>query len=199
MAFPGSATVPVASVGVPPAVPLPQVAYPHGIFFCFSLRAGAICRARRTAVRPGRSRSPSQCGHDRHRMKLPDYFLADLPPEAVLTPAMIEEACQTLKRNRERYLAGRPTTALIRLLSETAESWLQPDFPFRKFALEQGPKATGFSSATLASGLDAFFRQLTAENLRALLVQELGHAQRLDAMSATSVEQAARRAALVNG
>jgi len=130
-------------------------------------------------------------------MKLPDYFLADLPPEAVLTPAMIEEACQTLKRNRERYLAGRPTTALIRLLSETAESWLQPDFPFRKFALEQGPKATGFSSATLASGLDAFFRQLTAENLRALLVQELGHAQRLDAMSATSVEQAARRAALV--
>lgn len=132
-------------------------------------------------------------------MKLPDYFLADLPPEAVLTPAMIEEACQTLKRNRERYLAARPTPALIRLLSETAESWLQPDFPFRKFALEQGPKATGFSSATLATGLDAFFRQLTAENLRALLVQELGHVQRLDALSATSAEQTARRAALVNG
>src|SRR5882724_4669421 len=132
-------------------------------------------------------------------MKLPDYFLADLPPEAVLTPAMIEEACQTLKRNRERYLAARPTTALIRLLSETAENWLQPDFPFRQFALEQGPKATGFSSATLAAGLDAFFRQLTAENLRALLVQELGHVQRLDAMSATSAEQTARRASLVNG
>ncbi len=132
-------------------------------------------------------------------MKPPDYFLADLPPEAVLTPAMIEEACQTLKRNRERYLAGRPTTTLIRLLSETAENWLQPDFPFRKFALEQGPKATGFSSATLAAGLDSFFRQLSAENLRALLVQELGHAQRLDAMSATSAEQTARRTALVNG
>jgi hypothetical protein len=38
-------------------------------------------------------------------MNLPNYFLADLPPEATLSPAMIAEACQTLKRNREHYLA----------------------------------------------------------------------------------------------
>ena len=132
-------------------------------------------------------------------MNLPNYFLADLPPEATLAPAMIEEACQTLKRNRERYLAGRATPALIRLLSDTADNWLQPDYPFRKLALEAGPKATGFSAPTLASGLDNFFRQLTAENLRALLVQELGHAQRLDDLSATSAEMSARRAATVRG
>ena len=42
-------------------------------------------------------------------MNLPNYFLADLPPEATLSPAMITEACQTLKRNRERYLASRST------------------------------------------------------------------------------------------
>jgi len=131
-------------------------------------------------------------------MNLPNYFIADLPPESVLTQSLIEEACQTLKRNREQYLAKRTTPALIRLLSETAENWLQPDYPFRKLALEQGPAATGFSAATLANGLDAFFRQITAENLRALLVQDLGHAQRLDELSATNAELVARRSALVN-
>ncbi len=132
-------------------------------------------------------------------MNLPNYFLADLPPEASLTQGMIEEACRTLKRNRELYLAGRSTAAMIRLLSETAANWLQADYPFRKMAMEQGPAATGFSSATLAAGLDAFFRQLTEENLRALVVQELGHAQRLDTFCATSAESAAQRAAVVNG
>src|SRR5581483_7612332 len=132
-------------------------------------------------------------------MNLPNYFLADLPPEASLNQGMIEEACRTLKRNREFYLAGRSTPALIRLLSEIAENWLQPDYPFRKLALEQGPAATGFSSATLAAGLDAFFRQLTDENLRALVVQELGHPQRLDTFGATSAELAAHRAAFANG
>jgi hypothetical protein len=132
-------------------------------------------------------------------MNLPNYFLADLPPEAVLTQAMIEEASQTLKRNRERYLAGRATPALIRLLSDVAESWLQPDYPFRLMALEQGPKATGFSAPTLAAGLDAFFRELTEKNLHDLLVQDLGHAQRLDALSATNADASAHRAAIARG
>ena len=58
-------------------------------------------------------------------MNLPNYFLADLPPEATLSPAMITEACQTLKRNRERYLAGRSTEQLVKVLSDVAESWLE--------------------------------------------------------------------------
>ncbi|MDB6125802.1 MAG: Acyl-CoA reductase [Pedosphaera sp.] len=132
-------------------------------------------------------------------MNLPNYFLADLPPEATLSQAMIEEACQTLKRNREQYLANRTTPSLIRLISGVAENWLEPDYPFRKFALEHGPRATGFSAATLTVGLDNFFKQVTAENLNALLVQELGHTQRLDAPSATTTEQKGLRAALANG
>jgi hypothetical protein len=107
-------------------------------------------------------------------MNLPNYFLADLPPEATLSPAMLTEACQTLKRNRERYLAGRSTEQLVRVLSDVAEAWRQPDNPFRKLALECGPAETGFSSATLKRGLDAFFRQITRDNLQALLVQDLG-------------------------
>lgn len=132
-------------------------------------------------------------------MNLPNYFIADLPPEATLSASMLEEACLTLKRNRERYLAERETPALIRLLSGVAENWLDAEYPFRKLALEQGPKATGFSHATLAAGLDAFFRQVTAENLRALLVQELGHAARLDRFHAPAHDSNSSRVALATG
>lgn len=132
-------------------------------------------------------------------MNLPNYFLADLPAEATLSAAMIGEACQTLKRNRERYLAKRPTHSLVNTLSDVARSWLQPDYPLRRFALEQGPAATGFSAATLAGGLDCFFRQLTPDNFQALLLQDLGHTQRLDRMVATEAELKANRAAIALG
>ena len=58
-------------------------------------------------------------------MNLPNYFLADLPPEATLSTAMIGDACQTLKRNREQYLRGRSTQSIVELLAEVAENWLQ--------------------------------------------------------------------------
>src|SRR5271156_1707722 len=128
-------------------------------------------------------------------MNLPNYFLADLPSEATLSPTMITEACQTLKRNRERYLMNRPTESLIRILSDVADGWLQAENPFRKFALELGPAQTGFSRETLARGLDNFFKQLTRENFHALLVQEFGDAKRLDAMTATAGEQKENREA----
>ena len=93
-------------------------------------------------------------------MNLPNYFLVDLPPEATLSPVMLAEACQTLKRNRERYLAGRSTERIVNVLSDVAEAWLRPDNTFRKLALELGPAETGFSIATLKRGLDDFFRQI---------------------------------------
>lgn len=122
-------------------------------------------------------------------MNLPDYFLADLPPEATLTAPMITEACQTLKRNRLTYLAPRRTQTLVELLCRVAESWLQPENSFRKLALENGPDATGFSRSTLANRLDAFFRQFTPQNFNALIVQDLGHARRLDEMVFTAAEE----------
>jgi len=109
-------------------------------------------------------------------MNLPNYFLADLPPEATLSPAMLAEACQTLKRNRERYLAGRSTEQITKALSDIAENWRKPDNTFRKLALELGPKRTGFSAETLKCGLDQFFREITHEHFQALLAQELGDA-----------------------
>jgi hypothetical protein len=134
-----------------------------------------------------------------HPMTLPNYFLADLPPEAHLTASMIREACVTIKRNREQYLVNRTTPSLIHALSTTAQDWLQKDYPFRLLALEQGQVQTGFSPLVLATGLDTFFRQLTPENLQALLLQDLGHVERLDAMVAAGPEQSSRRAALARG
>ncbi|HOX56291.1 MAG TPA: acyl-CoA reductase [Candidatus Paceibacterota bacterium] len=130
-------------------------------------------------------------------MNLPDYFLADLPAAATLSPVMISEACRTLRRNRERYLAHRSTHSLVRVISDVARSWREPDYQFRKLALEQGPGATGFPRATLVRGLDAFFRQLTPEHFHALLEQDLGHAQRLDEMVSGDAEQKTHRASLV--
>jgi hypothetical protein len=131
--------------------------------------------------------------------KVPDYFLADLPPDAELTPHIVGAACRTLKRNRETYLLNRSAASLITTLASVARDWLEPDFPLRKQALAEGPAATGFSAATLARGLEAFFRQLTTANLTALLEQELGDPQRLDRFVAESFEQATDRAAIVSG
>ena len=108
-------------------------------------------------------------------MNLPNYFFADLPPEAVLSPAMIAAACDTLKRNREKFLLPRKTEDIVKILSEVAAEWLQPENQFRKLALELGPAETGFSKAILEKGLDGFFHQFTPENFQALL-QELGGA-----------------------
>jgi hypothetical protein len=131
-------------------------------------------------------------------VNLPNYFLADLPPEAVLSSTMIAEACQTLKRNRERYLAGRSTESLVKTLSRVADGWLEPDNSFRKHALELGPAQTGFSRETLVRGLDNFFSQLTRDHFQALLLQEFGDTKRLDAFTATTVEQKQNRQAIIN-
>jgi hypothetical protein len=110
------------------------------------------------------------------QMNLPNYFIADLPPEAGLSPAMVTEACQTLKRNRAQYLAPRPVNGLIGVLCNVAEGWLKPDNAFRRLALESGLEKIGFAPATLQKGLDDFFRQFTPGNFQALLAQDLGDA-----------------------
>ncbi len=113
-------------------------------------------------------------------MPLPNYFFADLPPEAELTPHMIAEACVVLKRNQEKFLRPHSTDEIVKVLCAVAAEWLAPDNAFRRLALARGPAETGFSRAVLEKGLDDFFRRFTPENFAALLEQELGHAGRLD-------------------
>jgi hypothetical protein len=129
-------------------------------------------------------------------MNLPNYFIADLPDSKALTPTILQEACHTLRRNRAQYLAHRTTTDVLKLLAEVGESWLRADYPFRKLALEQGPKFTGFGPVTLSRGLDTLFQHFTMESFRALLEQDLGHPLRLDGMAWTESELKAKRASL---
>jgi len=132
-------------------------------------------------------------------MNLPNFFLADLPPEAVLSPAMITASCDTLKRNREKHLPPRSTDSIIKTLCEIAAEWLQPDGKFRKLALEHGPAETGFSRAILEKGIDSFFRQFTPENFQALLEQEIGGASRLEKFNGAGTDAEPKRQAMVNG
>jgi hypothetical protein len=117
-------------------------------------------------------------------VNLPDYFFADLPPEATLSSTMVAAACDTLKRNREKYLLPRTTADIVNILCEVAADWLSPESQFRRHALELGPAESGFSRPVLEKGLDGFFRQFTPENFQALLAQELGEAGRLDGFAA---------------
>lgn len=132
-------------------------------------------------------------------MDLPNYFIADLPAHAELTPGMLTEACQALRRNRQQYLLGRPTQAIVDTLCEVAHNWLQPDDPFRAIALEQGPAATGFSRPTLERGLDALFKRINTTEVHALVLQELGHVERLDRFVVTEAELKTGRTAIATG
>jgi hypothetical protein len=113
-------------------------------------------------------------------MNLPNYFLADLPQAAGLSSAMMQEACLTLKRNRAQYLSARSTENIMATLAELGECWLDPDYPFRRLALREGPGATGFSAPVLEAGIDGFFARLTFEEMQSLVLQEFGHRDRLD-------------------
>lgn len=121
-------------------------------------------------------------------MNLPNYFLADLPSNAAPTPAMLAEACRTLKRNRQTYLSQRPLGSILNLVADLAKQWLDPDFPFRKMALENGPTVLGFSRSVLAAGLDKIFGHMTRESLEQLIVQDLGHLERMDRFTAAQGE-----------
>ncbi len=130
---------------------------------------------------------------------LPDYFLADLPAEAVLTPSIVAEACDTLRRNCRRYLQERSTESLLRTLGLVAEKWLDADYPIRRLALEQGVRQSGFPLPTIQKGLEGLFREMTPENLNRLVLQDLGHVRRLDHPAANEAESRTGRKSLAVG
>ena len=132
-------------------------------------------------------------------MELPDYFLADLPDNSTLTAQLIGDACQALKQNRDKFLLTRNTDSLIHTFEILGRDWLDPDYPFRKIVLSEGPARTGFSHQTLAAGLDKFFAQISRENIERLIRQDLGSLRRLDEMVADDIEAKEDRASIASG
>jgi len=132
-------------------------------------------------------------------LKLPDYFLIDVPPEVRLGPNMLREALRQIKRNRRQYIRDMSTEDVVKIIARLADNWRDDLFPFRKYALEKGPEATGFSPQTLRNGLDQFFGRITEKSLQNLLSQELGDSLRLDKPAAIPEEFAEDRMALAVG
>jgi hypothetical protein len=130
---------------------------------------------------------------------IPDYFLIDTQPEARITPSVITEACRQLKRNRTQYLRDIPTEQIITMIARLAGNWRDDHFPFRKRALESSAEKTGFSSASLAHGMDRFFLRITEDNLHNLMTQEFGDSRRMDSPLGTPEERADNRVSMARG
>lgn len=128
---------------------------------------------------------------------LPNYFLADLPAEAELTPSLITAACHTLKRNRLEHLAKRSTEEILRFLDELGAHWRDPNYRFRREAIASGE--SGFSKETLEAGLDDFLRELTHSQLKEFLAGELGDDRRLDSFSPAPAPRGRARALFARG
>ncbi|MDC0325761.1 hypothetical protein OAM01_03280, partial [bacterium] len=122
-----------------------------------------------------------------------------MPSSDALTPAMLTDACLTLKRNRLKYLEERSTPSLIRTLANVAEHWTYPKYPIREYTLSKGPEMTGFPSATLEKGLLDFMKEITEENLQALVEQDLGHLRRLDEPCGNESDRSGQRMSMALG
>ena len=132
-------------------------------------------------------------------MELPNFFFADLGAEEALNRDLVRDAALNLKRNKRRYLDHRSTASIVRALDQVGEKWMNPDDPFRKFALAEGPGKTGFSRPVLERGLDEFFGHLKRENLEVLLAQDLGHLRRLDDLATSKEERYSNRSSIATG
>ena len=132
-------------------------------------------------------------------MDLPNFFLADMPSSETLTPGTLTDACLTLKRNRCLYLKERTTASLIRTLANVAEHWTYPDYPIRQYTLQKGPEITGFPAAILEKGLLDFMKEVSEENLQALVEQDLGHLRRLDEPCANESDRSGQRMSMAVG
>lgn len=112
--------------------------------------------------------------------EIPKYFLADIANEVAMTPALISEACETLRHNRVRFLKSRKTPWMAELIASLAEDWLDPSFPLRNETLREGPSRTGIHPDLFEQGLDRFWESVSIEKLRSFLTAELGDPESLD-------------------
>jgi len=132
-------------------------------------------------------------------LELPNYFLIDVPPEARLDPGLLREALRQIKRNRRQYIRDMSVEDVVKVIARLADNWRDDHFPFRKYTLQAGPEATGFSRQTIQNGLDQFFGRITEKSLHNLLSQEFGDSLRLDKPVAIPEERAEDRMALAVG
>ena len=130
-------------------------------------------------------------------MLLPNYFLAHLPPEATLTPGECSRRPAEPSQTKPNTLSGRLfNPGLIRILVRWPGDWLAPADPFRELALENGPARDRIFESHARRGPGCAFQTTDPANFDALLEQDLGHRDRLEAMSGADAERRGNRSAL---
>lgn len=132
-------------------------------------------------------------------LKLPDFFLVDLPTEVDLQPRLISEACDRLRDNGVRYLQPRTTSQIVHSLCNLADNWLDDEFPFRQKLIEEGGEKSGFSVEVLLDGMDRMFRTWTPDQFEFWLTQDFGHVERLDYLASSRNEARESKSSMAFG
>ncbi|MBI3302799.1 MAG: hypothetical protein HYZ72_12105 [Deltaproteobacteria bacterium] len=98
-----------------------------------------------------------------------------------LSPAELRGVIDQLLTARERHLVHRSVPSLLASLDRTVQLWLDPSSSERREAEAALPTETGLSPEMVHHTLPLIFQEYRAECLEALLRDELGDPQVLDA------------------
>ena len=99
-----------------------------------------------------------------------------LPP----SPAELNTTIDTLIANHTPYLAHRPVRKILASIEQAIQRWIDPDSSERQEAEAHLPETTSLSSEMIQHILPLIFQEYRANNLEALLVDELGSLEVLD-------------------
>ena len=99
-----------------------------------------------------------------------------------MSAAGVREALDRL-RDAGRLLRERSAADIHAALADVLDAWSAPHSPWQKALAEALPVASGFAPAMVREGLARGLAPYTGEALHALLRDELGGADRLDAAS----------------
>lgn len=97
-----------------------------------------------------------------------------------LTPALLREQVRVLAIARERSLAHRPVSEIVRVIDRVAARLLDGADPLRQTAERALPAITHYSPAMIGHVLDRMAADWRADRLGALLSAELGNLRVLD-------------------
>ncbi len=109
-----------------------------------------------------------------------------MPPFSL---AELNTTIDTLIANGTRHLARRPVREILASIDQVIQRWLDPNSSERQEAEARLPETTGLSSEMIQHILPLVFQEYRADNLEALLVDELGSLEVLDHFVSSSQGQ----------
>ena len=100
-----------------------------------------------------------------------------MPPPS---PAELSATIDTIIDNCTRHLANTPVRKILASIDQVIQRWLDPNSSERQEAEARLPETTGLSPEMIQHVLPLIFQEYRANNLEALLVDELGSLEVFD-------------------